>query len=279
MSRLAIAIAAGTIFILMGVFATWSELSGQQRGIPGDYQSAKWDPIHFKPAIDTATDAQCLACHQEILTRKVRPASPAGVRSESTLAWYQTLDTYTGDQETFHARHRDTPFAKRVMRLKCNFCHQGHDLREETPYSSATSARSDDFTLRKVVNPSKTCLLCHGRFNYEQMDGVDGPWPEVRGDFEFEDAKNGCLTCHEELFRTVRHRVNYLNAAAIEEDAKQGTSDSCYGCHGGRAWFLNSYPYPRHPWPGMEDVVEETPDWAKDRPTTSDPRHLVGVKQ
>ena len=69
----------------------------------------RWDPIHFKPAIDDATDEQCLACHQEILDRKVLEQSPAGVNASETLAWYQTLDTYKGAQDTFHRRHLVTP--------------------------------------------------------------------------------------------------------------------------------------------------------------------------
>ncbi len=77
-----------------------------------DYEKARWDPIHFKPAIDTATDEQCLACHQEILESSVKGASPAGVKSSEVLAWYQTLETYEGEQDTFHRRHLVTPLQK-----------------------------------------------------------------------------------------------------------------------------------------------------------------------
>jgi hypothetical protein len=241
-------------------------------------QRSIWHPLHFAPAIDTATNEQCLACHQEILTRKVREASPAGVKASGSLAWYQTLDTYTQQQQTFHQRHLTSDFAKQVMDLKCTFCHQGSDPREESPNSSANAQSEGRFTLRKVVNPSNTCLLCHGKFGYEVMTGLEGPWHKVRGDLESEDAPNGCLSCHEETFRTVRHQVSYLKADAIEELAKKGSSDTCYGCHGGRAWYGISYPYPRHPWPGMEDVVEGTPEWAKDRPTQSDARYRLEKK-
>ncbi len=241
------------------------------------YNAARWDPIHFKPLIDTATDEQCLACHRDVIERRVLERSPAGVTAAQSLAWYQTLDSYAGEQETFHRRHIVTPLATDLMNLKCNFCHQGNDPREEAPGSSATAAPAGSdagFALRKLVNPEESCLLCHGRFPYELMDGVEGPWHEVRGDLEDEETPNACLTCHEELFRTVRHQVNYLKAEAIEQ-ASESSSDVCYGCHGGRAWFRISYPYPRHPWP---DMPEETPEWAKDRPTSSDPRYLVGVK-
>ncbi len=63
--------------------------------------------------------------------------------------------------------------------------------------------------------------------------------------------------------------------SAIEARAKKGSSDLCYGCHGGRAWYRISYPYPRHPW---KDMPEEMPDWAKTRPTASDPRYALDKK-
>ena len=80
-----------------------------------DYERARWHPIHFKPAIDEATDEQCLACHTQILERKVLEQSPAGVKASESLAWYQTLDTYEGEQETFHRRHIVTSLAKHLM--------------------------------------------------------------------------------------------------------------------------------------------------------------------
>ncbi len=245
---------------------------------PALYEPARWHPIHFRPEIEKATNEQCLACHSDVLTSKVLETSPAGVKASESLAWYQTLDTYAGDQLTFHQRHMSSPFATQVMDFKCNFCHQGHDPREESPGSSATapSTQSDAFTLRKVVNPSQSCLLCHGKFSYEIM-ALEGPWHKVRGDLEdpeVPELRNGCLTCHnkEGGFRTVRHQVNYLKADEIERLAKEGSSDVCYGCHGGRSWYRISYPYPRHPWPDMDP---EVPDWAKNRPTESDPRYAL----
>lgn len=237
------------------------------------YLDASHDPIHFKPAIDTATNEQCLSCHGEILKRDVRKASPAGLKANDVLAWYQTLDTYAGKQETFHARHLTAPFASKVMNLKCNFCHQGNDLRDEVPGSSATTTSADlgNFTLRKQVDPSASCLRCHGSFPVANM-GLEGTWAELREGLESEDAPNGCLSCHADQFRTVRHQVNYLNAKAIEDLAKSSSSDACYGCHGGRAWYRISYPYPRHPWPNMDP---EVPEWAKDRPTQSAPEYQL----
>ncbi len=239
-----------------------------------DYQAARWHRLHFKPASDTATNEQCLACHKEILTGKVREASPAGLKAANAEAWYQTLDTYAGPQETFHARHLTTPFAKQVMNLNCTFCHEGADPREKAPGSSATVPVKDaPFTLRKTVNPSTTCLRCHGQFPNQNM-GLEA-WPTIREGMETPETPNGCMTCHAELFRTNRHQVSYLKADAIEALAKT-SADVCYGCHGGRGWYRISYPYPRHPWPTMD--ASQVPDWAKDRPTESEAKYRLPQK-
>jgi hypothetical protein len=241
-----------------------------------DYERARYHPLHFKPQIKTASNEECLVCHSEIITHKPRKSSPAGLKADNVLAWYQTLDTYQGKQQSFHFRHLESDYAKQVMNLSCNFCHKGNDPREESPDMQpgqkvfSTSA-NPEFTLRKMVNPSKTCLRCHGDFPFNLMDGVEGTWPQARKDIEDEETPNGCLTCHEETFRTNRHHVTYLNAANIEKLAKK-SSDVCFGCHGGRKWYRKSYPFPRHPWPDMD---EETPEWAKDRPTKSDPEYQL----
>ncbi len=225
------------------------------------YEQARWDPIHFKPAIDSATDEQCLACHEEVLSDRVRETSPAGVRAADALAWYQTLDTYSGPQETLHRRHLVSDYAQRTMTMRCNTCHQGNDPREETANSSADG--SPDLIQRKHVDP-EICLMCHGQFNYQVM-GVPGKWTEHSQLFG-----DSCLTCHVAI-RTTRHQVNYLKPEAIEEASKTN-GDVCFGCHGGRSWYRIHYPYPRNSWPGDGGVV---PDWAKDRPTHSDPRFAV----
>ncbi|MDR0458361.1 MAG: hypothetical protein LBH10_04940 [Burkholderiaceae bacterium] len=231
------------------------------------YQAAQYDPIHFKPAIEQATDQQCLACHAEVLQPSVRKTSLAGLQSSSAKAWYQELSTYQGDQETFHRRHLVMPYAKQVMNLHCNTCHQGSDPRDQTSGSSATA--QPDLTLRKTVVPEETCLKCHGQMNWPVM-GLPGPWPQYKKLFQ-----NNCVAACHSFQRTVRHQVNYLNAKTIEElAAKPNGGDVCYGCHGGRAWYRIIYPYTRHPWPNMPT---ETPVWAKDRPTQSEARFLVGM--
>lgn len=242
-----------------------------------DYQRARYHPIHFPPAIETASNEECLACHQEILSNNVRATSPAGVKSAETMAWYQTLDTYAQGQSDFHWRHMKSDFAQSVMNLQCNFCHKGNDPREESPdmmpsRDAFLASSTPEFTLRKMVNPSETCLLCHGAMpDPENIMGLGGSWHEVRADLEYAEAPNGCLSCHAETFRTNRHNVTYLKAANIEDLARAGTSDTCYGCHGGRAWYRISYPYARTPWPGMD--TETVPDWALDRPTQSKPEY------
>jgi len=234
-------------------------------GVGGDYERARWHPIHFKPAIDDATDEQCLSCHQEILNRKVLDKSPAGVNSAVTLAWYQTLSSYSGDQDTFHRRHLLAPLAKKVMDMKCNTCHQGNDPREAA--FSPPDHSKVNFTLRKSVNP-EVCLMCHGASPYKIM-GLPSPWYESRSLFQ-----ENCLLCHVGI-RTTRHQVNFLKADAIEQAGKED-SDVCFGCHGGRQWYRISFPYPRHSWKGM---AKEIPDWAKDRPTESEPRFQIKTQQ
>ena len=263
------------------IAAIGARLEALQAEIPTlDHQRAQYHPIHFPPQIDTATNAECLACHQEIADHKVRETSIAGVKAADSLAWYQTLDTYAQDQADFHWRHLQSDFAKEVMNLDCVFCHKGNDPRDESPWlmpgKTDPNAPVPQFTARKMVDPSETCLLCHGSFPAANM-GLEGKWPELRADLETPEAPNGCLSCHAETFRTNRHSVDYLNAANIEEAARAGTSDTCFGCHGGRAWYRTSYPYPRHAWPGMD--TETVPDWATNRPTESKPEYQLPAAQ
>lgn len=229
--------------------------------ITTDYERARWDPIHFKPGIDKATDADCLKCHQEVLDDKVREVSPAGVKTANTLAWYQTLDTYEGPQMTFHQRHLTDPLIKKVANMSCTTCHQGNNPRDETNNTAADTPTG--MTMRKMADPN-VCLMCHGQFPYQNM-GLPGPWHDSGAAFQ-----NNCLLCHAAI-RTNRHKVNFLKADAIEKEGA-ANSDTCFGCHGGRAWYRISFPYPRHSWPGMGATA---PDWAKDRPTESDLRFLI----
>ena len=249
----------------------WHGAPGVENAVKGDragkHFRAEYSPLHFKPAIETAKDEDCLACHKEVLEDRVRGASPAGLKTVFSKAWYQVESaTYTGEQDTFHRRHLVTEFAKQVMNLKCNTCHQGHDPREEAQGASATSPQSGDtgFNLRKQVNPETTCLKCHGQMNWQAM-GLPSPWKESKAMFQ-----NNCLICHAGI-RTNRHNVNYLNAAKIEELGAK-TGDTCYGCHGGRAWYRIAYPYARNAWEGM---APDVPDWAKGRPTQSEARFRI----
>jgi len=227
-----------------------------------DYQRAKYDPIHFKPVIDKATNEQCLACHAEVLQPTVRNDSIAGVKASQAKAWYQQISTYQGEQDTFHRRHMSTAYAKQVMNLRCTTCHQGNDPRDEAAGTS-TSNQNHPLTLRKMASAEKTCLMCHGTMNSEIM-GLPAPWPQSKATFQ-----DNCLLCHAAI-RTNRHNVNYLNAKEIEKAATKN-SDVCYGCHGARPWYRISFPFARNKWEGM---ATDVPEWAKNRPTSSAPRFL-----
>lgn len=257
------------VAVILVVVAIGSQIFGKGRAEAAtegsDYLRAVYSTLHFKPAIDLAKDEQCLACHAEVLEDRPRASAPAGLKAADALAWYQRTGTYSGEQETFHRRHLVTPLAKEMMKLACNTCHQGHDPRDEAPATSATAApqTTTDFTLRKQVNVETTCLKCHGKMNFSVM-GLRADWNESRESFG-----KSCLVCHAAI-RTNRHQVTYLNAEAIEK-AGQQSDEACYGCHGGRAWYRTSYPYPRHAWEGMSP---EVPEWAKDRPTTSEARFI-----
>ena len=251
------AVGVGIVAIACGLFGTANSATYSH----DDYNAARWDPIHFKPAIESATNEQCLTCHQEVIEHRVLDHSPAGLAAEDSLAWYQTLDTYAGNQDTFHRRHLVSDFATEVMDLRCNTCHQGNDPREETANSSATG--DSQLTQRKHVDPM-ICLMCHGQHDAGIMGLPTGDWRETGAAFN-----NSCLICHAAI-RTSRHQVNFLKPEAIEAAAQERT-DVCFGCHGGRAWYRIAYPYPRHAWPGAGDVV---PAWAKERPTKSEKRFL-----
>jgi hypothetical protein len=235
-------------------------VAGVAASPPGDYLSARWSPLHYKPAIDQATDEQCLACHAEVLERRTSLVTPSGREFQDTLAWYQNLDVYRGEQETFHRRHLVTAEAKRLMSFRCNTCHQGHDPMDEA--SGSADDTQPGLTLRKSVDP-EICVMCHGKFDYEVMAGLSGDWTEVRAQF-----KNDCVTCHKEV-RTVRHKLSFLNEEEIEK-AGEESSDSCYGCHGGRAWYAIAYPYVRRPW--LDRMPGIPPEWAEGRPTEYDER-------
>lgn len=238
--------------------------AADQAAPPTDYHQAKWDPVHFKPAIDQAKDDDCLACHAEVLKPSVSAQSPAGVTASEALAWYQTLDTYKGEQDTLHRRHLASDYAKQVMDLKCNTCHQGNDPRDETANSSANG--DPELTQRKHVDPN-ICLMCHGKHNASVMGIPPGDWREIGAAYNF-----NCMICHAAI-RTQRHEVNFLKPKAIEEAAADNP-DVCFGCHGGRAWYRIPFPYARNPWPGTGDAV---PEWAKDRPKKSEARFLNGA--
>lgn len=239
----------------------------------GDYHRAAHDPIHFQPHIEQASDGQCLQCHGEILSRGVHK-SPAGREPDSAFAWYQSLSTYEGEQKTFHQRHINSPLAKNAMNLKCNFCHRGHDPdQEDAVYRIDSSEQSEKpvrkwAPLRKQVDVEEVCLRCHGTFPFEVM-GLEEDWPVSGELFGW-----NCYGCHS-VIRSNRHNVTYLNKEYIEKEGRTN-GDLCYGCHGGRAWYRASYPYPRHPWPGMGDQI---PEGLENRPVVSEKKYRIIPEQ
>lgn len=260
-----VCIVAVAAFLILGRMGQESvqPLASAHAGVK-DYQRARWNPLHFKPAIDSASDEQCLACHLEILENSVRPESKAGVKAANSLAWYQTLDTYEGEQGTFHWRHLKSAYSTQVMQMQCVTCHQGSDPRDRAV--NPPDVNNTAHVLRKNTNPD-ICLMCHGKHANEIM-GMEQSWPEIR-----DAMQNDCLICHSTI-RTNRHQVNFLKPEAIEKLAAEKGGDVCYGCHGGRQWYRIGFPYPRHPWEGM---APEVPEWAKDRPTQSEARFLSGI--
>lgn len=209
-----------------------------------EYGKSRWDPIHFSPLIEDAKNEQCLNCHKNILDDQTLSESPAGLNKTEVAAWYQTLNTYEGQQDTFHRRHLESGFAKQVMNLNCNTCHQGSDPREEVSNSSVTA--QNNLTMRKQVDPY-VCLMCHGQSDYKKM-GLPEPWPKSSKLFG-----DTCLTCHVAI-KTERHQgIDFLKSENIEKLAAED-ADVCYGCHGGRAWYRVWFPYSERSWPGWGDA-------------------------
>jgi hypothetical protein len=116
-------------------------MPSRQQAAEPDYLRAVYSPLHFRPAIETATDVQCLACHREVLEDKVRAASPSGVKAEACAPGTRRRRPTPASRTPFHRRHLVTPLAKRLMNLQCNTCHQGHDPREEAQGAAADSIR------------------------------------------------------------------------------------------------------------------------------------------
>lgn len=94
------AVAIGFIVWIAGDIAPKAEfvphVAATQPAEESDYLRAAYSPLHFRPAIESATDGQCLACHREVIEDKVRAASPAGQKAELMRAWYQQTSTYSG---------------------------------------------------------------------------------------------------------------------------------------------------------------------------------------
>ena len=146
---------AGGEFDCVGVFAPFTVQAAERPGSKVLFSSKDFPgaiPDHLVATADAAKNTKAMAALVD--------------------AWYQTLETYSGKQESFHWRHLQSALSKDTMNLQCNFCHQSHDPREKSPHVTATKSdggansswrdNAPAFTLRKSVNPAETCLRCHG---------------------------------------------------------------------------------------------------------------------
>lgn len=172
-------------------------------------------------------DGRCRVCHGQLLVAP-RAESPAGLASDDAMAAYQRLTTYAGGQENFHWRHRDSPYARQMMRIQCQDCHPGRDPRQ--PALARDDPRHPRM-LRKQVDPV-LCVNCHGRFP-DHRTAFAGNWMQARAAFA-----GNCLVCHA-ADAGRRHASTLLAGAEIERQGA-ASGDVCYGCHGGRAWYAVS---------------------------------------
>jgi hypothetical protein len=188
----------------------------------GKLLRASYSPLHFKPAIDTATDAQCLACHKEVLEDKPRVASPAGVRAADSIAWYQRTSTYSGEQDSFPspapgdadgagldepALHH-LPSGPGPARGSAGLLGDG-DAPDRSPASPCASR-----SIRKPPASSATASFRPRR-----------SWAcPARGPRSRTCSRTTAWRCHAAI-RTNRHQVSYLNADAIEAAAREGTAN------------------------------------------------------
>lgn len=201
---------------------TWAELDPQL-----ERHRQILDRSESIPPGDSA-DGRCRACHANQLDHVPRRTSPAGLDRDDARAPYQRLDTYAGEQSSFHWRHRNSPYASEVMRMQCQSCHLGRD--PDLPALQADDPRYP-VALRKRVNPA-LCVNCHGQFP-DHRAAFAGNWAQARNQFD-----GNCLVCHQ-ADATRRHRSPLLAREEIERRGAR-SGDACYGCHGGRAWYAVS---------------------------------------
>lgn len=105
--------------------------------------------------------------------------------------------------KAFHPLHLESP----LLKFTCVDCHQSVDLSQESGAK-----------LRKQVDPG-ICKSCHA------------PWSS-KMNVSFQ--KMDCTTCHSKWQQKM--------AKATTVNLKAVTSKNCFGCHGGRALYVNSNP-------------------------------------
>lgn len=103
------------------------------------------------------------------------------------------------DIKTAHLVH----LSSGLLKFECNTCHKSVDLKE-------ISAAS----LRRQVDPT-FCSKCHSPFS-TKMDPAN--------------KDKDCTMCH------YNWKVKMANATFVNLDVI--TTKDCFGCHGGRAWYI-----------------------------------------
>lgn len=103
------------------------------------------------------------------------------------------------DIKTAHVVH----LSSGILKFECNTCHKSVDLNE---ISSAS--------LRRQVDP-EFCTTCHSPFSTKM---------------EPANKDKDCTVCHSN-WKEKMAGATFVNLSAV-------TSKDCYGCHGGRAWYI-----------------------------------------
>ncbi len=153
--------------------------------------------------------SECVSCHSDVADYHTN----AGIQQYSDcISCHGDKVSSPDDQSLFDAVHNqyyDAPhkahLTSNLLSFTCTTCHQSVDVREE---SASSVRRQVDIGL---------CAKCHSPFPAT----MDPAW-----------ATQDCISCHSDWQSQHASKAPYVNNANI------GPSD-CYGCHGGRAWYLS----------------------------------------
>lgn len=153
--------------------------------------------------------SECVGCHSDVANYHTN----AGIQQYSDcISCHGNKVSGPDNQSLFDAAHNkyyNTPHKAHLtsnqLSFTCTTCHQTVDVREKSGAS-----------VRRQVTVD-LCSKCHS------------PFPAV---MDPNYANQDCTTCHSDWQSRHTSKAPYVNNANI------GPSD-CYGCHGGRAWYLS----------------------------------------